>query len=239
MREAGQKICLALDFPSGQEASEFARRFSGRVGWFKVGLELFVSEGPSVVADIARHGSVFLDLKLHDIPSTVARAAASAVGSGASMLNVHAFGGREMMARAAEAVAGEANRRGIQAPKLIAVTLLTSIGAETLADLPLRGNADEIAAGLARLARDCGLDGVVCSAGELPTIRRTCGEGFVTVVPGIRTAAEDAGDQKRVSTPRAALKAGASLLVIGRPVTQAPDPEKALGAILAEIGEMK
>lgn len=231
------RLCLALDFSSGNEAVSFARRFAGRAGWFKVGLELFVAEGPPLVSEIARHGKVFLDLKLHDIPNTVARAAAAAVRTGAAMLNVHASGGREMMVRAAEAVAAEAAQRGVARPALIAVTVLTSLGESDLPNLPLRGSLAEIAEGLARLAAESGLDGVVCSAPDLPRIRRASGEDFLAVVPGIRPAGSAAGDQKRIATPRAALEAGASMLVIGRPVTAAPDPEAALEAIAAEIGD--
>jgi orotidine-5'-phosphate decarboxylase len=231
-----EKICLALDFSSGKEASAFADRFEGRVGWFKVGLELFVAEGPSLVAAIARKGNVFLDLKLHDIPTTVARAAAAAVSTRASMINVHASGGREMMMRAAESLAAEAARRGGERPRLIAVTLLTSIGEQALAELPFAGSVEEVAARLAFLAADSGLDGVVCSATDLLEVRKACGPEFLTVVPGIRPAFASADDQQRVATPRAALAAGASILVIGRPVTRAADPEKALDAILADLG---
>jgi orotidine-5'-phosphate decarboxylase len=233
--KAADKICLALDFSGAEEAVAFARRFEGKSGWFKVGLELFVGEGPSIVGKIARFGKVFLDLKLHDIPNTVAHASAAAARSGAAMVNVHASGGREMMVAAREAVAAEASRTGISAPAVVAVTLLTSLDEASLAGLPFRGLPIEIVAQLARLAAESGLDGVVCSAGDLETIRRECGSKFLTVVPGIRPASAQAGDQKRIATPSAAIAAGASLLVIGRPVTQAADPEKALEAIAREI----
>jgi len=229
------RICLALDFSDGDSAVSFAERFRGRVGWFKVGLELFVSEGPSVVSRVARSGNVFIDLKLHHIPNTVARAAAAASRCGAMMVNVHASGGREMMVAAREAVGEQADRSGAARPAVIAVTLLTSLDESSLQGLPFRGLPIEITARLARLASDSGLDGVVCSAGDLETVRRACGERFLTVVPGIRPASAEAGDQKRVGTPGAAIAAGASLLVIGRPVTRAPDPEKALEEILREV----
>jgi orotidine-5'-phosphate decarboxylase len=228
-------ICLALDFPGGREAVSFAQRFEGRAGWFKVGLEVFVEEGPSIVGKIARFGKVFLDLKLHDIPNTVARAAASAARSGAAMVNVHASGGREMMIAAREAVAAESVRSGRPAPAVIAVTLLTSLDEVSLRGLPFRGIPVEIVARLARLAAESGLDGVVCSAGDLEIVRRECGSKFLTVVPGIRPASAEAGDQKRIASPAAAIAAGASLLVIGRPVTQSDDPEKALAEITREI----
>ncbi|MGH9441071.1 MAG: orotidine-5'-phosphate decarboxylase [Thermoanaerobaculia bacterium] len=232
---ASDRICLALDFPGAEEAVAFAKRFEGKARWFKVGLELFVAEGPSVVSLVAPYGEVFLDLKLHDIPNTVARAVGSAVRSGASMVNVHASGGRAMMAAAQEAAAAEASRAGIAAPAVIAVTLLTSLDESSMHGLPFRGQPLEIVAELARLAAEAGLDGVVCAAGDLEVVRRECGAAFLTVVPGIRPASSEVGDQKRIATPAAAIAAGASLLVVGRPVTQAADPENALHAIAMEI----
>ena len=151
------------------------------------------------------------------------------------MINVHASGGREMMVAARDAVAAEASRSGIPAPAVIAVTLLTSLDESSLRELPFRGVPIQIVAQLARLAAEAGLDGVVCSAGDLETVRRECGSKFLTVVPGIRPASVEAGDQKRIATPGAAIAAGASLLVIGRPVTRAADPEKALEEIACEI----
>src|SRR5450759_2670625 len=170
------------------------------------------------------------------IDAPVETAAAAAVSTGASMINVHASGGREMMMRAAESLAAEAARRGGERPRLIAVTLLTSIGEQALAELPFAGSVEEVAARLAFLAADSGLDGVVCSATDLLEVRKACGPEFLTVVPGIRPAFASADDQQRVATPRAALAAGASILVIGRPVTRAADPEKALDAILVDLG---
>lgn len=228
---ASERICIALDFPTRAEVLAAAKRFAGRVGWLKVGLEAFVAEGPSLVAEVVSvsgGAKVFLDLKFHDIPATVAGAVASAGRSGAAMVNVHASGGRAMLEAARDAAA----RAGLE--KLIAVTLLTSLDARGLADLPMAGHPEGIARRLARLAQECGLDGVVCSASDLPAIRGACGPGFFTVVPGIRPAGSDLQDQKRVATPAAALAAGADLLVIGRPVTAAPDPEAALDRILAE-----
>jgi orotidine-5'-phosphate decarboxylase len=229
---SGEKVCIALDFGTRADVLTAARRFAGRVGWMKVGLEAFVAEGPSLVADVAASAGgakVFLDLKFHDIPATVAGAVASAARSGASMVNVHALGGRAMLEAAREA----AGRAGLE--RLIAVTLLTSIDARTLADLPMAGHPEGIARRLALLAKDCGLGGVVCSAADLPAIRDACGPDFFTVVPGIRPAGADVLDQKRVATPASAISAGADLLVIGRPVTAAPDPDAALSAILQEM----
>jgi len=228
---ASEKVCLALDFPTRTQALAAATRFAGRVGWMKVGLEAFVAEGPTLVSEVAAASGakVFLDLKFHDIPATVAGAVASAARSGAAMVDVHASGGRAMLEAAREA----ARRSGLA--KLIAVTVLTSIDARALADLPMAGQPEGIARRFALLAKDCGLDGVVCSAADLPGIRRACGHDFFMVVPGIRPAGGEAGDQKRIATPASALAAGADLLVIGRPVTAAPDPDAALSRILAEI----
>jgi len=228
--KGGEKVCLALDFPNRAEVLAAARLFSGRVGWFKIGLEAFISEGPRLVGEVAAEGArVFLDLKLHDIPTTVERAVAAAARSGAAMINVHAFGGRAML---------EAARRGAAstpAVKLIAVTLLTSLDSPALADLPVAGHPEGIVRRLAQLARDCGLDGVVCAAPDLPVVRGACGPGFLTVVPGIRPAGSPESDQKRVASPAQALAAGADLLVVGRPVMAAPDPDRALDELLLEI----
>ena len=227
---SGEKLCIALDFPTSEEVLAMARRLAGRVGWFKVGLEAFVAEGPSLVAQVAATGTkVFLDLKFHDIPATVAGAVAAAARSGAAMVNVHASGGRAMLEAAREAA------DGANLERLIAVTLLTSIDEKALADLPMAGHPEGIARRLARLARECDLDGVVCSASDVSGIREACGPSFFTVVPGIRPAGAQVYDQKRVATPHAALAAGADLLVVGRPVTAAADPEAALAQILAEI----
>jgi orotidine-5'-phosphate decarboxylase len=229
--KAADRICIALDFPTRREALAMASRLAGRVGWMKVGLEAFVAEGPGLVSEVAQASDarVFLDLKFHDIPATVAAAVASAGRSGASMVNVHASGGRAML----EAARDAARRAGIS--KLIAVTVLTSIDAKTLADLPMAGQPEAIARRLSILAKECGLDGVVCSAQDVAGIRAACGPEFLTVVPGIRPAGADLGDQKRVATPGKAVAAGADLLVIGRPVTAAPDPDAALASIVAEI----
>ena len=229
-----ERVCIALDVPSRAEALAMARRLAGRAGWMKVGLEAFVAEGPSLVAEVAAasRARIFLDLKFHDIPATVAGAVSSAARSGAAMVNVHASGGRAMLEAAREA----ADRSGLE--RLIAVTLLTSLDPRALADLPIAGHPEGIARRLALLAKACRLDGVVCAATDLGAIRDACGSEFFTVVPGIRPAGADVGDQKRVATPAAALAAGADLLVIGRPVTAAPDPEAALDGILGEMASV-
>jgi orotidine-5'-phosphate decarboxylase len=227
--KASDRLCIALDFPRRGEILAAAEQFGPRVGWLKVGLEAFVSEGPSLVTEVARHGKVFLDLKLHDIPNTVGRAVAAAARTGASMINVHASGGRRMLLAAREAL-GTGQR-----PLLIAVTLLTSIDAPALADLPMSGHPEGIVRRLATLARECGLDGVVCSPLELAAVRSVSGSEFMTVVPGIRPAGAPTQDQKRLATAGEAIAAGADLLVVGRPITAAPDPESALGSLIDEI----
>jgi len=227
---SGERICIALDYPTRAEVIAHARRFAPRVGWLKIGLEAFVTSGPSVVSEVAELGpKVFLDLKLHDIPSTVGAAVEAVAGSGAAMVNVHALGGRAMLEAAREA----AVRSHLSA--LVAVTLLTSLDAPALADLPIAGHPEGIARRLALLARQCRLDGVVCSAADLASIRSACGADFLTVVPGIRPAGSSADDQRRIATPAAAIAAGADLLVVGRAVTAAADPDAALDAVLAEI----
>jgi orotidine-5'-phosphate decarboxylase len=226
-----EKLCIALDYPSRGEILSAARRFGSKAGWLKVGLEAFVAEGPSIVSEVAETGArVFLDLKLHDIPTTVARAVAAAVRSGASMVNVHAFGGRDMLV----AARASANAAG-PFVKVIAVTLLTSLDSRLLADLPVSGHPEGIARRLAVLAKDCGLDGVVCAPPDVREIKAACGSAFLAVVPGIRPAGTDRHDQRRVATPADALLEGADLLVVGRPVTAAPDPDAALESLLTEI----
>ncbi|HEV8267558.1 MAG TPA: orotidine-5'-phosphate decarboxylase, partial [Thermoanaerobaculia bacterium] len=179
--------------------------------------------------------SVFLDLKLHDIPNTVAGAAAAAARTGASIVNVHAQGGREMMKRGADAAREEAAKSGLRAPKVIAVTILTSLDAAGLTETGVAGAPRAAALRLAALAKEAGLDGVVCSPEEVAAIRAACGDGFFLVVPGIRPAGSAAGDQKRIATPAAAIADGADLLVVGRPITGSEDPMAAARAVAAEI----
>jgi len=226
---ASERVCLALDFPSRDEIVTAAKRFAGRAAWFKIGLEAILSEGPAIVGEVASLSArVFLDVKLHDIPATVERAVAAAARSGASMVNVHALGGRAML-EAARRAASE------HAMTLVGVTLLTSLDTRALADLPVAGHPEGIARRLALLAKDCGLAGVVCAATDLPVIRSACGPDFLTVVPGIRPAGSPAGDQKRIASPSEAIRAGADLLVVGRAVTAAHDPDQALDDLLLEI----
>jgi orotidine-5'-phosphate decarboxylase len=225
------RLCVALDFATREEILAAAHRFGAKAGWLKIGLEAFTAQGPGIVADVADTGArVFLDLKLHDIPTTVARAVTAAVRTGAAMLNVHALGGREMLTAAREAAATAGGTF-----KLIAVTLLTSLDPRALADLPIAGHPEGIARRLAVLAKECRLDGVVCAPRDLPAVKGACGREFLAVVPGIRPAGSEASDQKRIATPAAALALGADLLVVGRPITAAPDPDEALESLLAEI----
>jgi orotidine-5'-phosphate decarboxylase len=213
-----------------------ARLVAPEAGVLKVGLEAFVAEGPALVREVVAAGAeVFLDLKLHDIPNTVGRAAAAAVATGAAIMNCHASGGRDMMRAFGDEARAAAAKAGRPAPKLIAVTVLTSLDAGALAAIGLAGTPRDAAVRLAALAKGAGLDGVVCSPEEIAAIRAACGEDFFLVVPGVRPAGAAPGDQKRVATPADAIRAGADLLVVGRPITGAADPAAAARAVAAEI----
>ncbi len=225
-------ICLALDTPDPDQAAALVRSLRSEIGLVKVGMELFYAAGAEGYRQIAREGvPVFLDLKLHDIPNTVRQGMASLMrlDPAPAIVNVHATGGSEMMRAAAEGVAGRA--------RLIAVTVLTSLSA---GDVRRSGfdpalTTRELAVRLAIETRDAGLDGVVCSPDDLVSIRTACGREFLTVVPGIRPADAAVQDQKRIATPRAAIEAGADVLVIGRPITGAADPAGAARAILDNL----
>lgn len=225
------KIIVALDYSDARAAQEMVARLDPALCRVKVGKELFTAAGPALVeALVARGFGVFLDLKFHDIPNTVAGACKAAARLGVWMMNVHASGGRAMMQAAREALAS-----GTQHPRLIAVTVLTSMTQSDLADIGMQGQPDEAVLRLARLAQSAGLDGVVCSAQEARVLRAACGAGFNLITPGIRPAEAAQDDQKRVMTPRAAIDAGADYLVIGRPITQAADPVAMLQRIQREI----
>jgi orotidine-5'-phosphate decarboxylase len=212
------RIIVALDFSSARQALDLAARLDPELCRIKVGKELFTAAGPQLVAKLMDlRFEVFLDLKFHDIPNTVANACKVAAGMGVWMMNVHAMGGRRMLSAAREAVP-------VGSAKLIAVTLLTSMERSDLSDIGLEQDPIEVVARLARLARDCGLDGVVCSALEASSLRETMGDGFCLVTPGIRPANADLNEQKRVTTPREAIENGSDFLVVGRPITQAEDP---------------
>jgi len=227
------KIIIALDYPAAAPALALAERLQPELCRLKVGKELFTATGPALLEQLMRRGfEIFLDLKFHDIPNTTAQACKAAAALGVWMVNVHALGGRKMLEAAREAIP-----TGSHQPKLIAVTLLTSMAQKDLADIGIAATPAEMVLRLATLARDSGLDGVVCSAQEAALLRKQCGGKFCLVTPGIRPAQASPDDQSRVMTPLAALQAGSSYLVIGRPITQAADPLQALLDINKEIEE--
>ncbi len=224
-------VIVALDFPSAAQALSLADRLIPGSCRLKVGKELFTREGPALVRAVQDRGfEVFLDLKFHDIPATVASAVHAAADLGVWMVNVHASGGRRMMTAARERL-----QQGGYGTLLIAVTVLTSSERQDLAEIGLDIEPVEQVRRLAALTADCGLHGVVCSAQEAPMLRAAYPEHFALVTPGIRPAGAEANDQRRIMTPAEAVRAGVSYLVIGRPVTQAADPVAALAAIQAEI----
>ena len=225
-------ILCAIDTPDPARARALASAVRGAVGGIKLGLEFFVANGPEAVRQVAGAAPLFLDLKLHDIPNTVAGAVRSVAALEPLLLTVHALGGPAMMRTAAQAASEAARGRRM---KLVGVTVLTSLDDGDLAATGQPAGTAEQARRLALLARDCGLDGVVCSPHEVATLRAACGTGFLLVVPGIRPVGSAAGDQKRVMDPRAALAAGADYLVIGRPITEAADPAASACALLAEL----
>lgn len=226
-------ICVPLDTPDVARAVELASMLKLHVGYAKIGMEFFYAHGAAGYEAVARAGlPIFLDLKLHDIPNTVAAGLTSLMQLDPlpSIVNVHAIGGPAMLRAAAAAVAGRS--------RLVAVTILTSLSDDDLtqAGFALDKGTAEHAVNLAKLAKDCGVEGVVCSAHDIADIKQACGTEFLTVVPGIRPAGAAVQDQKRIATPRSACDAGADILVIGRPITQADDPVAAADAILKELG---
>ena len=235
--ELARRVFVALDLPTAAEAESMAGKLAPLGVGLKMGLELFTAEGPELARRLAERNPLFLDLKYHDIPATVARAVAAATRIGASVMNLHVGGGEAMVKAALEARDRTAAELNLPAPRLIGVTVLTSMDGADLDAVWSGGERDASAEALrlAERARDWGLDGVVASAREAAAIRAACGEGFLLVTPGIRPTGADAGDQKRVLTPGDALAAGASHLVIGRPVTRATDPAAACAAILEEL----
>jgi orotidine-5'-phosphate decarboxylase len=231
------KVIVALDFANPMHALAFADRLDPSRCAVKVGSEMFVAGGPEPVRRIMQRGfRVFLDLKFHDIPNTVAQACAAATRLGVWMLNVHAGGGRAMLAAAAQAVSKTADEARAPRPLLIAVTVLTSLGEADLADTGVHETPASHALALARLAAAAGLDGVVCSALEAPALRAALGSSFKLVTPGIRPAGSASDDQARIVTPQAAIANGADYIVVGRPVTQAAAPHAPLAAINASLG---
>ncbi len=233
--EAVSRLVVALDTSERGKILDLATVLRPHVGMMKVGLEAFTACGPALVSDVLALGMpVFLDLKLHDIPNTVERAARNAAGLGVRLLTVHAGGG-EAMLKAAVAGAREGAAAGQTPPDVIAVTVLTSLDDAALHALDMPGSAAERVQAWAEVAHRAGCGGVVCSPQEVAALRRAHGPEFILVSPGIRPAGEARGDQKRVATPRAAIEAGASYLVVGRPITGARDPAAAAAAIVTEM----
>lgn len=222
-------IIVALDFSSAADALSLTDKLEPHLCRLKVGKELFTAAGPRLVEKLMLKGfDIFLDLKFHDIPHTVANACKVAADLGVWMVNVHALGGRKMLMAARDAIPQGAT-------KLVAVTLLTSMDQDDLADIGLQGTPEEIVERLARLTKDCALDGVVCSALEAMNLRQQMGRNFILVTPGIRPSNGQTDDQKRISTPQQAIWNGSSYLVIGRPITQADDPFSACQRVSEEI----
>ena len=228
------KVIVALDYPDAESAQQLVTRLAPDLCRLKVGKELFTRAGPRLVEDLAGRGfDVFLDLKFHDIPNTVASACHAAAELGVWMLNVHALGGKRMLEAAKEGVT-----RAMHSPLLIAVTILTSMDEADLAAVGLAGSPLENVQRLAQLAQQSGLDGVVCSSRETPALRAQLDAGFRLITPGIRPAGSQADDQRRVMTPVEAIKSGSDYLVIGRPVTRADDPVSVLRTINSELSAL-
>ncbi|HZR04937.1 MAG TPA: orotidine-5'-phosphate decarboxylase [Candidatus Udaeobacter sp.] len=224
-----EKIIVALDVPTKREALDLVEKLRGQISFFKIGLQLYTAEGPEIVRAVSSAGSkVWLDLKLHDIPNTVARAVDSANRLGVQMLTVHLSGGSEMIRAAATA-------RAHTSILLLGVTVLTSSTEETLREIGIHSKVDDQVLRLAKLGVAQGIDGVVASAHEIKSLRREFGNKIKIVVPGIRPDCSKPGDQKRTMTPRQALEAGADYLVIGRPITADPNPQEAVAKILEEL----
>ncbi len=234
-----ERLIVALDVDTKERAIALVERLKSDVRLFKVGSELFTSCGPEIVAAVKSKGcGVFLDLKFHDIPNTVARAVTVATRLGVSIMNVHALGGYDMMNKAAWAAREEAERLKIEKPKLIAVTILTSMDENSLKKTGVNDTMEKAVLRLTSLAKDAGLDGVVASPSEVRSIRRGAGDNFVIIAPGVRPSWADANDQKRVATPKEAVLNGATYIVVGRPITEVSDPLEAARRILEDINEV-
>lgn len=231
------KLIVALDFPTWPEAERLVESLP-EVRFFKVGLEMYLASRGEAVTKLREMGKeVFLDLKFHDIPNTVAQACRQAVVSGGSIFNVHASGGRSMLKAAAQATAEAATQAGIEKPLLIAVTILTSMNKTELVEVMGEQDLSGTVVRLAQLTKDAGLDGVVASPQEIQLIRSACGKDFKIICPGVRPRWAATGDQKRVMTPCEAIRAGADYLVVGRPITKAENPREAALKVLQEMKE--
>ena len=230
------KLIVALDFSTLEQAQRCVLACGEEVTYYKVGMELYYSAGNEMIAFLKEHRKqIFLDLKLQDIPNTVSRAVRVLTRLGVDMINVHATGGLKMMQAARQSVHEEAQRAGITAPKLIAVTVLTSMDEAEFTALNYKTTVADQVVALAKLAQQAGLDGVVASPQEAAQIRQTCGKDFLIVTPGVRPAGAATQDQSRITTPVQAIKNGADCIVVGRPITQAADPQTAAHAIQQEI----
>ena len=231
-----ERLIVALDVDTKEKAIGLIKKLKGEVNIFKIGSELFTSCGPLIVEEAQKAGvKIFLDLKYHDIPNTVAKVAAAATRLGVFMLNVHALGGPDMMKKAAQSVADESGKLKIARPKLIAVTILTSMDENNLKKIGVSDNMENQVLRLAGLAKDSGMDGVVASPSEIKLIRKNLGKDFLIVTPGVRPSWAAIGDQKRVATPKEAIDNGADFIVVGRPIIEAPDPVVAARKILEEM----
>jgi orotidine-5'-phosphate decarboxylase len=240
MNKNADKIIIALDVETLEQASELVTSLSGTVGAFKIGKQLYTRCGPEAVEMVHAAGErVFLDLKYHDIPTTVAKAGCEAARMGVFMFNLHALGGGTMISTTVRAVRELAAKTNSPTPLILAVTVLTSMSETDLAEIGIHEPVEQVVVGLARIAQTAGADGVVASPREIHLIKEACGPDFVVLTPGIRPAATEQDDQKRTMTPSQAVRAGADFLVIGRPITQAPDPRAAALAIASELDACK
>jgi len=237
MKENGKQVIVALDVSDKNKAAQLFEELGEDAGALKIGLEMFIRFGPGIVKDaVSRGAKIMLDLKLHDIPNTVQRAVANVSLLGAELLTIHTTGGKEMMKAARRGIEDAKKNDGVIGPKLLGVTVLTSISEEAMKnELGVTKSVEEQVVSLALLAKEAGLDGVVASPKEIKSIRNACGEGFLIVTPGIRPAGSSADDQKRVCTPEQAVADGADYLVIGRPILQAENPVEKLKEINESI----
>lgn len=231
-----EKLVLALDVDNKEKAENLVKELKDYVGVFKVGKELFTAEGPSIFKMIRENGGkIFADLKYHDIPNTVASAARTLVRHGVEIFNVHASGGYEMMKKTREAIEDEAAKLGVKRPVFLAVTVLTSLNDEDMKRIKVSESAKEHVLTLAKLAKEAGADGIVCSPQEIEMIKRELGADFITLTPGVRPVWAAAGDQKRVMTPKEAVDKGTDYIVVGRPITGAEDRKDAAKKIVMEM----
>ncbi|MDY6290308.1 MAG: orotidine-5'-phosphate decarboxylase [Succiniclasticum sp.] len=234
--QSDPRLIAALDFPTAEAAQQAVKEIGDAVSYYKVGMELYYAAGNDMIRFLKENGKkVFLDLKLQDIPNTVASALKVETTLGVDMINVHAVGGKKMMEAAAKAVKEKAEELGIERPKLLAVTILTSMDEEQFADLNYNNTIAEQVVSLAKLANAAGLDGVVASPKEAAAIRKACGPDFLIVTPGVRPAGSALDDQSRVTTPAQAFANGSSHIVVGRPIMKAEDRKEAAAAIVEEI----